>query len=72
MKKTRKEPSTTDMDRKLTKAVAEIKAEAAGRTCGGCIHYLDSECLSQINIEGNPLKIYSDNAIACKLWEENA
>lgn len=50
---------------KLKRAATEIKAEAAGRVCGGCKYLLGTHCIFWCG----DVKVYKSTAVACRHWD---
>lgn len=60
------DPTDKLFQHRLALAAKEIRAQAAGRTCGSCQHFAGSWCALQISAENAPLKIYGPEAVACE------
>lgn len=57
---------------KVRAAAPVIVEEAHGRTCGTCEHYARAFCAcpgNALDKYAAPLRIYRDNAVACRRWE---
>jgi hypothetical protein len=57
----------------LDKIVKEIKEESNGKICGNCIYKQGVSCLCHLNFDGSThIKIYKEDAIACKHYVEKS
>jgi hypothetical protein len=60
----------------MREAAMIIKAEAAGKVCSDCVHATYREgndtgwCSEGHNVEGERVKLYRRNAVACGEWVE--
>lgn len=64
----------TEFSKKLARGSAAIKKAAGDKTCGGCAHAILGDggigfCATNENYEGNSLRIYRDNAFACRRFK---
>ena len=57
---------TQDLDQRLRLKVMQIKAEANGKVCGECTHYMGNWCALVVSHLGEELQISTPHAVACR------